>query len=73
VQSAADCARRDESLLIPSSVDYWKIETLRYKARKKLNKQRSISFAQASRIPEITPSDIVTITIALKKQKTEKA
>jgi len=66
-ERAADRARRDEAMLIPASMDYWKIETLRYEAREKFDKQRPISVAQASRIPGITPSDIITLTIALKK------
>ena len=61
-------ASRDlDSALIPPSLDYWSIETLRYESRQKLSRIRPGSLAQASRIPGVTPADIAILSVTLKK------
>ena len=52
---------------IPESTDYWKIETISYEAREKLDKVRPENLGQASRIPGISPADISILAVTLKR------
>jgi len=56
-----------EGQKIPSDLDYWKIETIRYEAREKLSLIRPDSMAQATRIPGITPADLAVLSIAIRR------
>ena len=56
-----------ESKELPLNLDYSKIIGLREEAKQKLSKINPTTFGQASRISGITPADIATISIWLKK------
>lgn len=54
-----------EKKLIPSDIDYDKVESLRIEARQKLKKLRPVSIGQASRIGGVSPADISVLLIYL--------
>ena len=56
-----------ENKKIPPNLDYNRIAHLRAEAKEKLSAFRPGTLAQASRISGITPADVVTIQIHLKK------
>ncbi len=56
-----------ESIKLPKNFDYFRIETLRYEAKEKLNAVKPETLAQASRISGITPADIMTLMVFLGK------
>jgi len=56
-----------ENILIPSSLDYIKIEGLSREAKEKLSRFKPENVAQASRISGISPSDIQVLMVALKR------
>lgn len=53
--------KRDEMLLIPDSIDYSKIDSLKNELREKLQLVRPRNLAAASRIQGITPSCLVVL------------
>jgi tRNA uridine 5-carboxymethylaminomethyl modification enzyme len=63
--------RRLENKRIPSDIDYWSIPQLRAEAREKFEKIRPLSLGQAGRITGISPSDIATLLIHLKRNHPE--
>ena len=65
--------RRLESKSIPADLDYATIPQLRAEAREKFNRIRPISLGQAGRISGISPSDIATLLIHLKRNPSEAA
>jgi tRNA uridine 5-carboxymethylaminomethyl modification enzyme len=60
--------RRLEDKPIPPALDYRAIPQLRVEAREKFERIRPTSLGQAGRIAGISPSDIATLLIHLKKQ-----
>ena len=66
-EQAAQRARADEHIQLPSWLDYWKLPALRYEAREKLHAQQPGDLGQAARTPGITPADIAVLAIALKR------
>ena len=60
-----DQVRRLESKLLPSDIDYSKIDGLRLEAREKLNKVRPENIGQAGRISGVSPADISVLVIYL--------
>src|SRR5262245_23815452 len=60
--------RRLEDKPIPSDLDYRSIPQLRVEAREKLERIRPLSFGQAGRISGISPSDIATLLVHLKRR-----
>ena len=60
-------AKRLENKLLPSDIDYSKIEGLRLEAREKLNKIRPNSLGQAERISGVNPADIAVLMVYLSK------
>jgi tRNA uridine 5-carboxymethylaminomethyl modification enzyme len=60
--------RRLEDKPIPPDLDYRAIPQLRVEAREKFERIRPTSLGQAGRIAGISPSDIATLLIHLKKQ-----
>ncbi len=62
-------AKKYEDKLLPTDIDYGKIEGLRLEAREKLNKVKPRSLGQAARISGVNPADIAVLTVWLKKKK----
>ena len=62
-------ARQMEETLLPESLDYEAVTGLRIEARQKLEKQRPMSLAAASRIPGVSPADIAVLMVFLEKHK----
>ncbi|QEH37749.1 tRNA uridine 5-carboxymethylaminomethyl modification enzyme MnmG [Aquisphaera giovannonii] len=60
--------RRLEEKPIPREIDYFAIPQLRAEAREKLDRIRPQSIGQAGRISGISPSDIATLLIHLKRK-----
>jgi tRNA uridine 5-carboxymethylaminomethyl modification enzyme len=59
--------RRLEDKRIPDDLDYHAVRQLRAEAREKFERVRPISLGQAGRISGISPSDIATLLIHLKR------
>ena len=64
---AAERARRDEKIKIPSWLDYDKCTAVRFESREKLKHYRPETLAQASRIPGVNPADIAVLAIIIKR------
>lgn len=58
-----------EHSVIPTNIDYMKIESIAYEAREKLNKIKPTSLGQASRIPGVNHIDVTSLLVYLKKKK----
>jgi tRNA uridine 5-carboxymethylaminomethyl modification enzyme len=65
--------RRMEEKRIPSDLDYRAIPQLRAEAREKFELVRPLSLGQAGRISGISPSDIGTLLIHLKRRQPDQA
>lgn len=63
---AIDQAKRQESIVIPSEIDYNKIKGLRIEAQQKLSDIRPFNIGQASRISGVSPADIAVLTVYIK-------
>jgi tRNA uridine 5-carboxymethylaminomethyl modification enzyme len=63
--------RRLENKPIPNQIDYRSIPQLRAEAREKFERIRPVSLGQAGRISGISPSDIATLLIFLKRNALE--
>ena len=63
--------RRLEHKQLPHDLDYRSIAQLRAEAREKFERIRPISLGQAGRISGISPSDIATLLIHLKRNRPE--
>ena len=61
--------RRLEDKRIPADLDYRAIPQLRAEAREKFERVRPLSLGQAGRISGISPSDIATLLIHLKRPR----
>jgi tRNA uridine 5-carboxymethylaminomethyl modification enzyme len=59
--------RRMEEKQIPEDLDYASLTQLRFEAREKLAAVRPRSIGQAGRISGISPSDVATLLIHLKR------
>lgn len=62
-------AKKYEDKLLPTDIDYGKIEGLRLEAREKLNKVKPRSLGQAARISGVNPADIAVLTVWLSLNK----
>ncbi len=60
--------RRLEDKPIPADFDYRSIPQLRAEAREKFDRVRPVSLGQAGRISGISPADIATLLIELKRR-----
>ncbi|MDD5678490.1 MAG: FAD-dependent oxidoreductase [Kiritimatiellae bacterium] len=58
---------KSESSLIPPSIDYDEIKTLKFESRQKLKKVRPANLGQASRIPGVNPADIAILSVSIKR------
>jgi len=63
--------RRLEDKPIPADFDYRSIPQLRAEAREKFDRVRPVSLGQAGRISGISPADIATLLIQLKRRNPE--
>ncbi len=63
--------RRLENKPIPADLDYRAIPQLRAEAREKFERIRPLSLGQAGRISGISPADIATLLIHLKRNRPE--
>ena len=61
-----------ESKVLPSDMDYEKIEGLRIEARQKLNAMRPVNVGQASRISGVSPADISVHLVYLEMRQRKK-
>jgi tRNA uridine 5-carboxymethylaminomethyl modification enzyme len=61
--------KREESRLLPDTIDYNAIAGLRLEARQKLSDIRPMSIGQAGRISGVSPSDIAVLLIWLEQNK----
>ena len=61
--------RREESRLLPETIDYQSIQGLRVEARQKLQQIRPVSVGQASRISGVSPADIAVLLIWLEQNR----
>ena len=60
-------ARAMEDWVIPESIDYNAIESLRIEARQKLSAMRPRSLSQAGRIPGVNPADVAVLMVYLRR------
>ena len=58
-----ESTRKQDSVLIPTAINYQTVPSLSHEAREKFAKVRPVSVGQAARIPGVTPSDVVTLAI----------
>ena len=63
--------RRMEEKRIPAELDYRSIPQLRAEAREKFERVRPASVGQAGRISGVSPADIATLVIHLKRREPE--
>jgi tRNA uridine 5-carboxymethylaminomethyl modification enzyme len=56
-----------ENIRIPENFDYDSIHNLAFEAKEKLKKIKPETLGQVKRIPGINPTDIINLSIALKK------
>ena len=68
-----DRFRSMEEKRIPADLDYHAIPQLRAEAREKFERVRPLSIGQAGRISGISPSDIATLLIQLKRREPKSA
>lgn len=66
-ETEARKSRALEAVVIPSWIDYWKIDALRYEAREKLSRIRPENIGQASGIPGINPADVAILSVVIKR------
>ncbi len=64
---AATRAKKDESIRIPSWLDYDACKAVRFESREKLKQFRPETLAQASRIPGVNPADVAVLAIIIKR------
>jgi tRNA uridine 5-carboxymethylaminomethyl modification enzyme len=67
-------AKKINTLTIPNTIDYGKLNGLLSESRQKLQKQRPSTLGQALRIPGVTPADISILALyILKSEKEQKS
>ena len=59
-------AKKNESVLLPTNIDYSQLKGLKVEAQQKLNEIKPLNLGQASRISGVSPADIAVLTIYLK-------
>jgi len=59
----ADKLNRLENVMIPSTFNYQKVQSISFEAREKLSKIQPTSISQASRISGVSPSDISVLLV----------
>lgn len=66
-RKAAERAKIDERIRIPSWLDYDRCEAVRFESRQQLKKYRPETLAQAARIPGVNPADVAVLAIIIKR------
>ena len=66
---AAERAKIDENIKIPSWLDYDKCLAVRFESREKLKLHRPETLAQASMITGVNPADVAVLAILIKRGK----
>ena len=66
-------AAATENMMLPETIDYAAVQSLRIEARQKLQRLRPLSLGQASRIPGVSPADIAVLHVFLRKLKGDTA
>ena len=64
--------QKEESRLLPESIDYEAISGLRLEARQKLSAIRPMNLGQASRVSGVSPADIAVLMVYLELKEREK-
>lgn len=64
---AAERAKKDESIKIPSWLNYDECTAVRFESREKLKKYRPETLHQASRIPGVNPADVAVLAVIIKR------
>ena len=64
---AAERAKKDESIVIPSWLDYDKCVSVRFESREKLKAYKPETLAQANRIPGVNPADVAVLAVIIKR------
>ena len=59
--------RKDEALVIPTSLDYSAVPGLSQEVRQKLAAARPVTLGQASRVEGVTPAAITTLLLFVKR------
>lgn len=62
-------AKKMEEKLLPTDIDYLKIEGLRLEAREKLDQIKPLNLGQASRISGVNPADVAVLMVYLSQRK----
>lgn len=65
--SAIRKAEQSENQVLSKNIDYFQIRSLRIEAKQKLSQIQPTTFGQAARISGITPADLATVQIWLRK------
>ncbi len=61
--------RKNESMKIPSDMDFSSLRGLKKEAIEKLNRYRPLTIGQAGRIDGVTPSDVAVLTVHIKRHQ----
>ena len=62
-------AKKMEEKLLPTDIDYLRIEGLRLEAREKLDQIKPLNLGQASRISGVNPADVAVLMVYLSQRK----
>ena len=66
-KKAAERAKHDELIRIPTWLDYEKCKALRFESREKLKTHKPETLAQAARIPGVNPTDIAILSVVIRR------
>ncbi|MBN1149978.1 tRNA uridine-5-carboxymethylaminomethyl(34) synthesis enzyme MnmG [candidate division WOR-3 bacterium] len=59
-----------ENISIPSEIEFSKVKNVSNSAKEMLSKVKPINLGQAQRLPDVSPSDIFSLMVEIKKLKT---
>jgi len=65
---AIEKARRNETSLIPPTLEFATIAALSIEAREKLGAQRPRTLGAAGRIPGVTPADVAILSMYVERE-----
>ena len=69
-EKACSRAKKDESIKIPSWLNYDACTAVRFESREKLKKYKPETLAQAARIPGVNPADVSVLAVLIKRGHT---